>query len=70
MTTVYYYLYLKATFYLIAIIHLALVDLRFTMYYSYCMKLIFVLSGHHILDACVLQKKNLCGSWYSVRNDN
>ena len=37
------------------------------MYYNYCMKLIFVLSGHHILEAYVLQKKNnLNGSWYSV----
>ena len=30
---------LYATFCLIAIIHLALVDLRFKMYYNYCMKL-------------------------------
>ena len=28
----------------------------------YCMKLIFVLSGRHILDAYVLQKKNLRAS--------
>ena len=27
------------------------------MYYNYYMKLIFVLSGHHILDAYMLQKK-------------
>ena len=49
---------LYATFCLIAIIHLALVDLRFKMYYNYCMKL--------------TKKKNLRGqrSWYSVRNDN
>ena len=76
MTTVYCYLPLQATSCLIAIIHLALVDLRFTMYYNYYMRLIFVLSGHHILDTYVLQKtktnnKNiLSGSWYSVRNDN
>ena len=76
MTTVYCYLPLQATSCLIAIIHLALVDLRFTMYYNYYMRLIFVLSGHHILDAYALQKtktnnKNiLSGSWYSVRNDN
>ena len=76
MTTVYCYLPLQATSCLIAIIHLALVDLRFTMYYNYYMRLIFVLCGHHILDAYVLQKtktnnKNiLSGSWYSVRNYN
>ena len=59
MTTVYCYLPLQATSCLIAIIHLALVDLQFTMYYfnNYCMRLIFVLSGHHILDAYVLPKK-------------
>ena len=56
MTTVYCYLPLQATFCLIAITHLALVELRFTMYYNYYMRLIFVLSGHHILDAYVLQK--------------
>ena len=76
MTTVYCYLPLQATSCLIAIIHLALVDLRFTMYYNYYMRLIFVLCGHHILETYVLQKtktnnKNiLSGSWYSVRNDN
>ena len=35
--------------------------------------MIFVLSGHHILDAYVLQKKKktLSSSWYcSVRNYN